>query len=177
MNLITNQQHSFMNNDPIIVHVPEIERFKDDEGNLKSRPIGPDRFWTDDYGVIGAERSAAHQRGPGRPCVHLLEGPYHCEFLGAAWINQLSWQPAIYSYGQKVNNGTAVSHGAHTLIACRRGDIFTLGFDVVGPIAGCRRLATKLDEANKFYYRLHPIIFDDQPDEIFDRAYIGVQVD
>lgn len=163
-NLITAQQNRAAQQESILTAIvdsrePIVVRF--DKVQLD--------WYTDQFGrVEGQPRGKSHRYNQnGRPCVHALNPLLRCELFGRSWVAQLGWQPCLYK--------NILGHDGH-VIAARRDDIVTVAFDVIGPLHNCTHQPLKLEERNKFYYKLFPFRFDDQ-DDIFDRAWLGVWPD
>jgi hypothetical protein len=146
--------------DPVVVHVPKYEVTRDDEGKLiDSKPIDGGEFWTDNYGVPSGHITRTHPCGKYRPCVHAIEIPRQCAMFSSDWVLGLGWQPTLYK---------------QQFIAARRSDIVVVGFDVVGPLDHCANHPTVLPDSNRWTYKMFPMIFDDRPDEVFPRAWLGI---
>lgn len=169
-NLISTQQNLRIESKPIVVHCNWTGKHIEDEyGNLHCQlkdPGMPD-FWTDDYGqVVGCPDGAAHLVPNTRTCVHLLEEPAPCNLFSIDWLKQLDWRPTLYTVGR-----------IPPVIASRVGLNVTLAWDIVGPIEDCHNRPTCIEQRNKWVYALHPLIFDDKPDETHDHIYVGVWPD
>jgi len=137
-----------------------IEFVFDNENDLFTTQYGP---------VAGHVEVKGHRpNGSARLCCHAIEPPIRCHLFGWDWVAQMSWYPTLFQLGA----GTPV-------IAARRGDIVTLAFDVVGAVDGCGHVPMKLEERNKFYYKLFPLCFwDDEPRGLpHEKALIGVWPD
>lgn len=179
MNLFTAQMNTLrIDNEPIVVHVPRSHHEVDENGNYEIvfDDGSEGNFWTDTYGrVQGHPECASHPIGfspvglhcaPGyRECTHLLEDPLPANLFGIDWVRRLCWQPTLYTVGNC------------PVIASRVGTVITLAWDCVGPLEDCDNRPTIIEERNKWVYELHPLVFDDCPDEVFDRALIGVWPD
>ena len=141
----------------------------------QSRPLVTVRFdddfdcYTTEYGPVrGPVKVKSHGRGPDRPCVHAIEQPWSQELFSAAWVAQMSWLPALY-----------MVNGGHVIAAHRNG-LLTLAFDAIGRTEFCRLESTpiRLEERNKFYYKLFHMRFEDDPEgEPLAKVLLGVWPD
>jgi hypothetical protein len=154
---------------PIVVHSNWYGHAMNREGDYVGVPIDPSRaageLWTDRWGVVVSPWSKMHQHNRSRPCVHSLRIPGQCELFGADWVRDLSWQPTLYRLG------------AEPVIASRVEDVVTIAFDVVGPLDHCHRKPGRLLDANRWAYRMFPVIFDDKPGEVYEHIWLGVWPD
>ena len=156
-NLITSQQQSLSDLRVMLADVPPVTIWFDGESDLFTTEYGP---------VEGHPRVQSHSANQaGRPCCHALEPPIRCELFAAEWAAQMRWQPTLYKYGAGM-----------PVIASRKFDIVTLAFDVIGPTQRCSHTPMRLEERNKFCYKLFPFRFWDE-DEVFTRALLGVWPD
>jgi hypothetical protein len=179
MNLITTQQRTtrlhkstedhIWASEPVVVHTNYLRHAPDRRGNIVPVPIDPTRdageLWTDRYGIVLGSDSKMHRQNKSRACVHAIKVPMPTELFGVGWVRQLGWQPTLYSLG------------ACPVIASRIEDLVTLAFDVVGPVEGCRLKPGPLQEANRWTYRMRPIVFDDKPGEVYSSAWLGIWPD
>ena len=157
-NLITAQQSSRQELTAMLRSMTPIEVGFDD---------GSDEFTTQFGKVEGHPIARSHSTGASRPCCHALETPLSQELFSREWVARMSWYPTLYRLGA----GTPV-------IASRHFDLVTIAFDVIGPISTCSHVPGRLEDRNRFSYRLFPMRFWDDPEgAVFDRCWLGVWPD
>jgi hypothetical protein len=128
------------------------------------------RLYCNEFGRVydwQPQLQASHIVKTSVTCVHRLEPMGQTQLFCPHWVSLLNWQSQLITKSAPI-------------IASRRGDIVTIGFNKIGPIKlpngfTCTDFPGHIAE-NRWHYRLHPIQWWDEDDPA-DNVLLGVWVD
>jgi hypothetical protein len=132
----------------------------DDDKSLYCNEFGRVHDWQ-------PQLQSSHRMNNHGTCIHRLRPMEQTQLFCPHWVSLLNWQSQLITKSAPV-------------IASRRGDIVTIGFNKIGPIRlpngyTCTESPGPIAE-NRWHYRLHPIQWWDEA-EPADNVLLGVWVD
>lgn len=120
-----------------------------------------------EFGVVEGWHTlqqTSHPVGNSRNCAHRLDPMPALQLFGSDWLRELHWQPTLIAWTP--------------VIASRADGVVMLAFDVMGPVKDCHnrphRDTRRIPDENRWYYKLYPIRWRDQPDAPVDHILLGV---